>query len=255
MKRVLIPIFVLLSIVSYSQVVFENSYAGNWRMYLEKVDDEGFKYVSVNDATKRVVLYNLDHTIWKDINAGIPSTATILYTAPFYASKTLFNSDSKIEVFVCYADGSGYIGKIVNEDGVVLNTFSNVAWHNIKNTDGGCKLLIHKNPASGSVQYTEVYGLPGQYAGIQKPGKDDTETGLYPNPVQEAATLTYTLPAGVNAAQVLVYNASGQQVRSYQVSNQFSSIIISRGDLPPGSYVYSLQVPGSKPVAKQFVIQ
>lgn len=247
-------LLLLLSLGVKAQMTLENTYTGHWRTTLEKIEGEGFKYLAINDNTKQLIMYNTDHSVWKAINLNLPPAAAF-YTLPFYASKTLFNSDSKLEFLVFYGDGTFSGAVLYNEDGVRLQAFDKAAWYDLKKTDDGWKLLLHKYPASGSIQYTEVYSLPGTYAGLQKPGRPEVETGLYPNPMDEQAVLSYTLPAGVQAANLQVYNTAGVMVRSYQVSNMLNAITIQRGELPPGNYVYKLQAPGVEPAAQVFTIR
>lgn len=245
-------VLLLIPVSVFGQLTLEKTYAGNHRMYLERVDGEGYKFAGVEDATKNVFIYNEDHSLWKKITTGIPLNATILYTLPLYTSKTLFNSDNKIEVFVCYADATGYTAKLFNEDGVTLQVFNDAFAHTIKKSDNGWKLLIYH---SSIPQVTDVYSLPGQYVGVQKSDvKEDAETLLYPNPMNDAATLLYNLPVGASSGRIEVYNSAGVLMRSYQVTNQFSSIIVHRGDLPAGNYSYKVIVPGASAAAKQFIV-
>jgi hypothetical protein len=146
-----------------------------------------------------------------------------------------------------------YTTQIINDDGSVIHTFNEANGLNVWNVNNSWKAVVSKQGASPS---QDVYSLPGQQLNIKSPaGGDDAELSMYPNPMHEAATLEYSLPSGTTSGQLQVYSTSGALVRSYNVTNQFSSIIIHRGDLPAGSYIYRLQATGIQPIAKPFIIQ
>lgn len=235
-----------------AQVTLENSYTGNHRMYLDKIEDDGYKYVGINDATKKVLIYNIDHSLWKTIDANIPVNATIIYTLPFYVSKKLFNSDNKIELLVTYNDGTNYIAKIVNEDGIVLNTFTDIFAHNIKNTDNGWKLLLHHILVP---QQTDVYSLPGEYVGLHKINEGKLESDFYPNPLNESAIINYQLQSGVKSGVVNVYNNNGALMRMYNIDTPKGHVVFQRGDLPSGVYYYNITTINGVGATDKFIIQ
>jgi hypothetical protein len=78
---------------------------------------------------------------------------------------------------------------------------------------------------------------------------------LYPNPVENAATLKYTLPAGTREATLNVYDLPGNVIRTYQVTDQFADILIQRESLPAGTYIYKLSAGNRILSAEKFIIK
>lgn len=255
MKKLLAAACLLLSFQASAQITLEHTYSGNWRMEAVNVEGEGYKYIGINDATKQVEIYNADHSLFKTINTNIPLTSSV-YTLPTYASKTLFNSDSKLEVVVMYSDAPAFKIDVINEDGTTLISIPNAAWYDMKKFGNAWKLLVHN---AGSVQHTAVYSLPGQWVGTAiKPSPDEDNSlssMIYPNPVNTSAVIRYSLPAGVQFGQLQVYNAQGILVRSFTISNQYSDIQLERESLPAGMYTYSVQAQGQNISTNKFVVQ
>lgn len=247
-------LLLLLAVSTQAQITLEKSYTGHWRMSLEKVENDGYKYVGADTGGNRIYIYNEDHSLWKTININL-GAGTSFYTLPYYCSRTLFDSDNDIEVIVRYSNGSFAGSAIINEDGSILKSFSRSAWHEVKKSSNGWKLIIHNNSTSTNIQYTDIYSLPGQYSGLMKPGKEDPEATLYPNPVAHSAVLEYSLPNGSHTGTIGVYNTNGVLMRQYQVTNQFDNVIIERGALPAGMYTYQLQSQGQGVTTGKFTVQ
>lgn len=255
MKHKLTLVFLFITISSQAQLSLEHSYTGHWRMNLEKVENDGYKYIGINETTKNAEFYNEDHSLWMSVKTNIPGIATIT-KLPFYASRNLFNADNKLEFIVLYGDAQYPVAAIYNEDGLLLQQFNNAISYEIKRAGGSWKLLVQTHPVGGSgIIYTDVYSLPGQYTGVSKPGKDaELSSNIYPNPMDDAATISYSLPYGVSTGNIQVYNTNGVLMRSYQVSNQFQNIKVQRGELPPGMYVYKISAQGIDSESRQFII-
>lgn len=250
-KLLLINFLMVVASSANAQLSFEKAYQSNNRMEVVNLEGEGYKYIGVDAATHKIMIYNTDHTLWKSINTSIPTGAS-MYTLPTYASKTLFNSDSKIEVVVMYGSGTGFQVQIYNEDGATVFSTGNAAWYDLKKVDNAWKFLVHKNDQTP--QYTEVYGLPGQFTGILKQGANDGSLSLAPNPMTNTATLSYAMPAGTRTGQIEILTTDGKVVATYNVTDQFSNILISRQSLTSGIYFYRLIADGIEPVPQRFVI-
>jgi len=255
MKKLFTIAMMILFVGAKAQVVLEHSYSTNWQMEVVNIEGDGYKYLGVDTTTKDIKIYNTDHSLWKTINTSIPQDATIS-SANSYASKYLFNADNKIEVLVSFYTLSPtivYTATLYNEDGVVLNTFNNTALCNIANVNGNWKLLAR----NGSFPpYTDVYTLPGQWTGVSVLGKATPDaSNIFPNPVENTATIMYSLPAGVHQGTLSVYNGAGTLIRTYNVTSQFNSIMISKGELPAGIYVYDITTSTGRQAGQKFVVQ
>lgn len=253
MKTILTIAMMALLISAKAQVTLEHSYSSNWQMEVVNIEGDGYKYLGVDTATKDIKIYNTDHSLWKTIHTSIPQ-ASLIYSVNSFASKYLFNADNKIEVMVLYAIIPSYTYKaeLYNEDGTILNTFNNTSSYNIANVDGDWKLLIRNGT---SPQYTDVYSLPGQWTGISVTGKASPSSNIFPNPLEDAATIRYELPAGCTQATLAIYNMAGQQLRSYNITNQFSDIVIDKGTLPTGNYIYDITTPNGRQPGQKFMIR
>jgi hypothetical protein len=76
--------------------------------------------------------------------------------------------------------------------------------------------------------------------GIRTKGKNFLN-GAYPNPSGSTVTVPYHLPEGVNTGEIILFDGSGQILRSYRVDHTFHELIIQTSDLPKGVYLYQLK--------------
>lgn len=254
MKKLLFIAMMATAATTNAQMTLEHTYSSNWIMEAVNIEGDGGKYVGVEEPSKKIIIYNADHTVWKTINTAIPATASI-YGANTFASKYLFNTDAKIEVAVVYIDGVNFKGEIYNEDGTVLLSVNKCQVFQLKKVNADWKLLAQLANTGTPTQITAVYSLPGQYTGMRKPKTESGETAIYPNPMDNAATIEYSLPSGVHTAKLNVYNMQMQLLRSYDITDQFHNIIIQREDMPAGNYLYNIEAAGTTPITKQFVVQ
>lgn len=170
-----------------------------------------------------------------------------------YVSQHLFNTDDKIEYAIIYIKGGNYRCEIVGEDGKAMESYQNVYDIAIRSINGKTKLITYLPSA------VKVYSAPGTYTGILplKPGTEEValETSIAPNPLHNTARISYQLPAGTSLGTIDVINQAGQQVRTYQVSNAFSDILISKDDLPAGMYLYRVNAGTYSSAPQKFIIQ
>jgi hypothetical protein len=68
----------------------------------------------------------------------------------------------------------------------------------------------------------------------------------YPNPFREETKIHYTLPNGIDGAEIQLFDLSGKCLKRY-VANQSGSVIIKSSEFKAGIYFYSLII-GGKPV-------
>lgn len=123
MKRILQVAFLLMSISSFAQFTLEHTYE-NLTAVRIKLGINGEKYYQFDKPNGTLLLFNADHSLWKEIHLPVPETA---YDVSFwFVTDDLFNTDDKIEIAYTYFfsndSGNAKEGKIINEDGVVLLT-------------------------------------------------------------------------------------------------------------------------------------
>lgn len=255
MKQLLIAMSVAITIASSAnaQISLEKSYQNIGTVSVHNIENEGHKYLVVSESQNSVLLYNSGHTLWKSIKAQVPSSYVI--TSALYASSKLFNTDNLIELIAVYIDTNtnNFYGFIVNENGTVINTFNNAAGYFVTEVNGGFKLIV---TTYSTASYSDVYSLPGKLLSVKKPGKNtQAEADIYPNPMGEAATLTYSLPKGTETGSIQVYNSNGVLVRMVPIQCNSGAVIINRGELPAGVYHYTCYAAGNTSNGKSFVIE
>jgi len=76
-----------------------------------------------------------------------------------------------------------------------------------------------------------------------------------PNPFHATTTIKFNLPQKFNSAFVNIYSSSGVLVKSTQIKNTgMGSITLTKDELAPGSYQYSLIVNGKITDTKQMIL-
>ncbi len=220
-------------------------------------------------------IYNLNHTL--DQTIQLPALASDqIYDAPQFISKKLFDLDGLYDYLVvieqltkftpqppdtgsAYWVTTEYITRSYDENGKQLFSSDSANGSSIFNTEGGTKLLLTQWSTPGASQYvqfsssgTSVYSLPGKLpspmrtpqAGVIPSsiagGSGPIPTSAYPNPSNGQLRVAYTLPVGVATGELVVTDVQGHEVKSYRVGNAFNDILLSKSDLPSGSYFYKI---------------
>lgn len=242
-----------------AQVTLEHTYTNCYGVNYVILEDEGGKYVTFDTLADKVMFYNTNHSLWKSFS--VPHQAR-KWPGISCASTKLFNADSKVEIAYYYASTTPapnpkttYVTNIISEDGTILNTFNDVYAFFPLNVEGKWKIRgLHPQGYSTSI-YAAPGSMPQQNTGLKPDAAAGAGTSFYPNPMADAATLAYELPAGVHEATVSITNTAGQVLRTYTVTSQFSTLLIPRHELPAGHYVYKVAAQGMQPVANSFIIQ
>ncbi|HBF87873.1 MAG TPA: hypothetical protein DDX39_04445 [Bacteroidales bacterium] len=250
----LILILVILSLSSKSQIVYEHSYNaihGNLQGPI-LLSHSGHKYQFYDNNTYQLILYNLNHSIFRTIN--VPFNPSYNYNGSiFYVSETIFDTDSSnIEYVRLGADSVAgiYRTEIINEDGSFLMTLDSGAVQ-IAQTDSGAKMIFQATDYSTFHRY-DIYSLPG-YIPTPCCNNNSINTTLtkketqnnnffgYPNPTNDFVKIDYKLPENITNGKIVFYNLAGQFIKQFNIDNNFDHLLISTQDLSAGSYYYSLQ--------------
>lgn len=249
MKKILLTLVsAIAGFICQAQMSLEHRYQNLGFLYKKAIiENDGEKYVMYDAATTAIKLFNPDHTLFKNIPVEYyPIGLTFI-------SKYLYDSDDEIEI--CYyanIGGGKYRLYVITETGSEERRFDDVSAAYLIEIEKKWKLVFSINGE------TQVYSVPGQYVGLGKAASgnsNDIDAELYPNPVQDAATLSYTLPTGTHTATLEIFNTSGIKMRTYTVTDHFKDIIIQRGELPSGNYIYRVSAPNAGIVSTPFVIQ
>ena len=251
MKKLLY--LLLLPLTSQAQMSLEHAYTKSATLQIVNLEDYGYKYLSVDTTTKNVMLYNSDHSLWKNIAVSLPAGATASYSVSCMSTK-LFNSDNLIEFCYTYyiigSSAKSYTA-LCNENGTVLQTITDVYACYPYKFGADWKVIGY---TSNSEQ--RVYSVPGQYMNIKAAGAaNSTELSAYPNPASSMVHLAYTLPSGTNTGSMQVRSADGKLIQSYNISNQCSDILVNTDSYAPGQYFYTVQAAGMQPRTESFIVQ
>ena len=86
-----------------------------------------------------------------------------------------------------------------------------------------------------------------------------TASGAYvlqnaPNPFTQTTSVKCYVPNSVKQAQLVVYNLSGQLIKSYSLTSGMNNVTINAGTLSSGQYTYSLVADGKKVDSKNMTM-
>lgn len=208
----------------------------------------------------------------------MPERETGLRPSIFYISEELFNTNpSDVEYFMCYVD-TNYVSncRVFDENGTILFSKDSSTWSYSVNfsdqqfiafTTMGAKMILYGDPlVSANSKNAFVYSLPGSIPCqdctngtissimTNNNGANEGKISNYPNPTLGQVTVEYTLPQGINKADLVFYNTTGQEVKRYKVTNAFHNIIINTADLNAGTYYYQLQSADGIIAGKKMVV-
>jgi len=261
MKKILLAAFLFpLSTAVFGQITLEHTYDST--AYSDQATihhtqlSTGYKYWGLvtdfnTPGEGTLTVYNLDHSLYKQVNITIPNVPGDTISNGFfdvaYVSDKLFDTDTGLE-FMCILYGRT---SIMDEDGSVLLNAINQFPYNyydghadiastepIFNTPSGTKMILTGN----LIEHTKafVYSLPGELpntTAIVSPEADKYNINLYPNPASDYIKIKYSLPSNVKIAQVNVYDMNGKVIKTYKVDNTFNDILIDTRSLNSGTYV------------------
>ncbi len=224
--------------------------------------------------------YNLDYSFWKMIPCprigGLIGQFLFYHdvgaaSGVFYPSEGLFNLDSFLEVAVLYNDSTGFTATsvnkifIINENGTLTDSILNVF------QSGSSSFQVHADTSANYKAYVgartgvDIYNLPGTLpcetcvtrslgtAKLDDPQKSIISQPI-PNPSKDNVKIAFTLPEGVNMAELQVFDMKGQRIRSYKVDNKFGFIMLDNSQLAAGTYLYNIVVDGSISSTQKFVV-
>ncbi len=76
-----------------------------------------------------------------------------------------------------------------------------------------------------------------------------------PNPTSGATEIRFSLPETVRAAQLLVFDMNGKQLRSFDIRDRgLGNVAISAGELSSGMYLYTLLADGKEVGTRRMII-
>ncbi len=282
MKNYILSLGLVLSFLAPAkgQMTLDNTFSGTQICQIEVVNlslsGKKFSVVrgqSHSSSPDTIFYYNMDYSFWKKIICpSVPGFFGDFYYSSYlnanyvsYASETLFNTDSLLEVAVSYTDSTNpLMGKvlIINENGLIVDSIPNVydcefIVHSINSTTFKATVLTPTGP--------KVYSLPGTLPcdpcssgtlGLAK--TEEKPTNILPNPIpnpsKNEVKLSFTLPDGATRGIIDLYSSTGQKVKSFTVDNRFGFIMLDNTQLQAGMYYYNLTVNGEVSSTQKMVV-
>lgn len=265
MRKIILTTFItlLFNFVVKSQITLENTYSNGY-LKVCNLSTDGYKYYLLDATNNQIIMYNINHSIYKTISL-IPPSGTYIYTHIKFLSDKLFDTDNLIEFVVGYRNTSAPFdipSKIYNENGVLLLQSYSQDEFNIMNIGGVYKLMKYST-VSGSVDSTKVYSLAGDLpcdacdvaASVFENNSNSTLTANpFPNPTNEQLTIPYHFINGENNGKIVVYDIAGKEIQEYKVDNTFTNLVIDTRNFSSGTYYYKLKTSNTISEAKKIII-
>jgi len=260
-------ILLLLSVNVYSQITLDFE-ATSHRIYFKLNNNETKYYNDSNstiNATNKLLLYNLDGSLYKTIQ--IPPNPNAILSGIDWISQTLFDNDaSNIEYLVFYQKDSAsflqYQAKVIREDGTILldeinaDSYYFIGFGHyvplIYATEKGPKLMLDYTYAYGQYYQTKVFSLPGV---IPNKVEDNYQVppsslSIYPNP--NNGSFFIKIRGGKSEETVIdLYTLTGSLINTYKSDNNL--IHIEKYGLPEGEYFLNKRGLGINSTAKMII--
>jgi hypothetical protein len=279
MKKILLIFIMAFGMNVKAQINLEATYdTASANLYIVTLEVDSDKYVKVerqNSAHRAIILYNLDHSIWKTIDCSsfpkFDSCGGSLNYGRYnfevlYITQHLFDSDNGIE-FMFNINGCGvndYFTGIYNEDGTSIFTQNGatpavhlnipIVFKPIYNTINGAKMIL-SFPATNQ---SKVYSIPGTLSNSNMIHSNNSNGSalfsVYPNPTSNQTIINYKLPMGITNGEIIISDMTGKEIKKYSVDNSFDNLIISTNELMHGVYMYSLKGSGKILETKKIIV-
>ncbi|TGE23566.1 T9SS type A sorting domain-containing protein [Hymenobacter metallicola] len=256
MKKLFTLLLSFTALTASAQITLEKEYAaGTLRLDVIKLSTGAVKYVTAEDKSPTVRLYNLDHSLFRQVTLPTALIGTDFYVETI--ADKLFNQDAALEfgVSVRNATDTNSAYKIISESGSLIASIDSVAGVEFYNTPAGAKMLAARNfNLKRANEGVRVYNLPGTYTTLKATNKlDELTASPYPNPAAESIRLPYSVKKG-EVATLDVLSMTGQVVKSYKVDATFDHLQLKARELPAGTYVYRVTSATGATAGKKFVV-
>lgn len=268
MKKIITLTFTLLCLqFGFSQITLEHTYPNlSAKMIGINLSNSGFKYRAINMTTNQVILYNLDHSIFKTMSFGAFAGSGRITI--WYISENTFDLDNEVEFMVSYGsiqDGASTMAtRIYNENGTVLferigetpvwlcENEDSDAVNAIYSTSSGTKMILNSSVDA------KVYSLPGSVPlaiNVINNPEFSSDIKLFPNPTRNnKISIAYTLPENIKIGKVNIYNTAGQIVKTFNVDSNFSTIELNTENLASGTYICEVLGNSKRISTSQFIV-
>lgn len=284
MKNIFFLALLVLGLNAKAQITLEYTYDSaatyNYcagvasQLMIIKFEVSGERYVRINRCGKFLSIYDLNHSLLKNISlAGLPQNFNSQVGPILYLSENLFNTDSQFEFMYIhdFTDSSGngsHVTDIYNESLSLLFTDTSAAWiipnihlqqYPIYNTSAGTKMILSCSNSGSSRGNARVFSLPGTLTlGIEHGNEllqqNNSLSNPYPNPTNSTTRIDFVFPDGVNQGEIVFYDTQGKEIKRFKVDKTFDHLLISTADIPAGTYFYQLQTSVASSQGKKMVV-
>ena len=255
MKNLLLALALATGFTAHAQITREHRYSSIVEPGKLSTGDVKYAgYVSSNATSGQVRIYNLNHSIYRQVPITVPNGARIWGIE--YLSDKLFNTNAGLE-FVLNVGNPSPSGssisqtRIYDETGALLLSTDSTGVSAIYNTPTGTKMLLY-NFDAGDAGTSQIFSLGGTLTTLRTvSGQAQAELApAYPNPSEAEINLPYQVALG-KVAELVVRDIAGRQVATYQVDNTFDHLRLNTRKLRSGVYFYT--VDGG--TARRFVVR
>ncbi len=287
MKKQIILILCLFGLSTYGQITLNTSFLNIDKSYealnMTRLSNSGYKYYRLDKVNSKLIIYNLNFTVYKIIN--IPLT---LSTPKIYAvSEDLFDSNNTTVEFL--VNDWSYVGSyfkptvtIINETGSIIfqrdscTITSNGATFNdpnnarafiVRNSSGTKMILTKVYQAPSPIGDEFVYDLPGQLTCqeciggimslVQNPMNpiinDDIQLQIFPNPSNNISLVQYSLPKFYQSATLVVYDSAGKEIMRYEIDGFMNKIELNNLEFNSGIYLIKIITKDGKSKTEKWV--
>lgn len=149
-------LILFISLNLHAQLKYEGKIDSRYKTI--QLDDDTYKYLKYNKEDKKVLIYNLDNSLWRTINLPLPENHLLDEIKDI--SVHTFNDDNFVElIYSCVvynvpenieSPENGYVQikftlNIINEEGELILTVPDSNEMEIIEAEGEKKLLIYKH--------------------------------------------------------------------------------------------------------------
>ncbi|MEI6816824.1 MAG: choice-of-anchor tandem repeat GloVer-containing protein [Bacteroidota bacterium] len=163
-----------------------------------------------------------------------------------FSLDTATNNYTVIHDFSYVDGGDPRGGMTIGRDSIIYGVTSyggpggfGVLFKLIPATNAYSTLHIMNNASGTYPQYTSLLQFNPLVTEVLSPAANTNSSSVYPNPFSNQATLDLNGIDNSNGSRLSILNILGQEVRTINTENK-SEIILTRGNLEPGMYIYKL---------------
>lgn len=240
-----------------AQITYEKSYptasAQYGYLFITNLGYDNYKYVLHDCYSDQFSLYNLDHSLFKNVQIPITTDSCMRYSIGFISSE-LFDCDSSTIEYVLLPEAPIYPFRIYRTDGTMLFFKDSVyGWwcygcqeasteiRTIENTPAGTKMFLH-SPWGLGPDSVFVYGLCGTLpVNISEINQSNSIVKIFPNPSTSQINFEIIVPINIEEYELTIFNSAFQSVKIYIVKETNARINLSTESLSSGTYFYSLK--------------